>query len=103
MTPPVPERRIAPPDRVPLQKSAGGLPRDVPIGKHNAGNCHHIGVFFEEANRVFEVGWVNLHIVIEKRDVSHIDRHLANGGVALSASSGWSDEYGYSYRRVTRW
>ena len=83
MRPMVPQGRIAHPGRVLVKKSARCLPRNVAVGNHHAGNSHYIGVLLEEANSVLQVRGMKLDVVIEKRNVLHIERHLADGGIAL--------------------
>src|SRR5271166_1874000 len=103
MRSPVSQGRFAGPGGVLFDQSAGCLARSVSIGKQRTGHGHHVGVSLEEANRVFEVGGMELHIVIEKRRVMHIERYLANGSIALRASAARSYEYGHSCRRAVRW
>src|SRR5215469_5880229 len=93
---------MAQPGSILFQECAGRLPRDVPIGEHDAGNCHDVRVCFHETNGVFEIGGMKLDIIIEESDVTYIARYPANGRVALRTSSDRSDDYGYSVRQVTR-
>src|SRR3984893_2981290 len=99
----IPQPGTAHPGRVVLEQSTRFVSRDIPISQHNTGERDHIRVLLKKANSVIKIRRVNLHIVIKKRDVLHLGRHVANGGVALRTSSRRSDEHDYPWVNNPRW